>query len=160
MTNDVTIKVTVDNVKQKSGTTYKGDFTFEQTSGSPNVLKDNGKIDLSDVSGETDITFDWASPHVTIDGETYNASFFYGTDTDQNILISKGKDSDPEKSGSNPPFTGDEEFLVNQSQTPANFMLMDKNNDGGKYAYCLIAYVDKDGGSRLICDPKIINKPG
>lgn len=160
MTTDVTIKVTVDNVKKKNDTTYKGDFSFEQTSGSPQVLKDNGKIDLSHLSGETDITFDWASPEVKIEGEMYPASFYYGSQTDLNILISKGENSDPEKSGSHPPYSGSDEFLVNQSQSPANFMLKDKNNDGGKYAYCLIAYVDKDGGKQLICDPKIINKPG
>lgn len=159
MTTAVTIKVTVDNVKKKDSNTYKGDFTFKQTAGSPTVLGDDGKIDLSEVTGDTDISFDWGTPQVEIGGAMHDASWYYRDQTGLNILISKGKDSDPLKSGSHPKFSGTDEFLVNQAPSTAQFTLMDKNSDGGKYAYCLIAYVNIDGGKELICDPKIINKP-
>lgn len=159
MSNNITIKVTVDNIKSKSNGKYTGDFSFEQTAGSPTITDSKGNLDLSDLTGETDISFDWASPTVTIDGQDYSASFYFGQYTGDNILIAPGKDSDPVKKGSNPPIGGDQEFTVNESSDPGAFTLVDKNSDGKKYAYCLVAFVDIGSGAQIIDDPKIINRP-
>ena len=159
MSTGITINVTAANIKAKGDGNYKGDFTFTQTAGTPTVVDDKGNIDLKDVTGEADITFTWGSPTVTIDGVQYAASYYYADSSGRNIKIAKGKDSDPLKSGKNPPLTGSDEFIVNYSNSAAQFTLVDKNADGDKYAYCMVAFVNIAGGRELYCDPKILNKP-
>ncbi len=159
MSTDITIKVTAENIKAKSNGKYKGDFTFVQMAGSPTITDADGNLDLSDVIGKTDIDFQWGSPTVEIDGKSYAASYFFGTQTGDNILISEGKDSDPEKKGSSPPIGGEDQFTVLESDGPGHFTLVDKNSDKKKYRYCMVAYVDINGGADLINDPKIINRP-
>lgn len=159
MTNTFAISVSVDNVHAQDDGSYTGDFTFEQTAGSPTIVDRKGNFDLKDVSGETDITFDWASPTVEINGQEYPASYFFGDQTGNNILISEGKDSNPRVSGKHPPMSGTDEFLVDEAPSAGAFMLVDKNNDKKKYAYCMMAYINIDGGRVLVDDPKIYNKP-
>ena len=159
MSTEFVVNVTVDDVKKDKGSTYKGDFSYEQTSGTPDIIDSKGNIDLKDVSGEADITFQWGSPEVTIDGQDYAASYYYGDQTGLNIIIAEGKDSDPRKKGKNPPLSGDDEFTVDMAPTPADFTLKDKNSDLKKYAYCMAAYVNVPGGGQIIDDPKIYNRP-
>lgn len=159
MSTDITINVTADNIKAKSNGKYKGDFTFVQTAGSPTITDSKGNLDLSDVSGKADIDFQWDSPTVEIDGQSYPASYFYGPQTSNNILVSEGEGSDPEKKGSNPPIGGDDQFTVQESDSPGHFTLVDQNSDKKKYQYCMVVYVDINGGAQLVNDPKIVNRP-
>ncbi len=160
MATDIAIDVYVQNVKPNNDGTYRGDFIYQQTSGSPSIIDKKGNIDLGQVTGQTDIEFTWVSPVVAIDDALYGASYYYGDQTGNNILISEGKDSNPRKKGSNPPLTGDHEFTVQSATSPTCFKLIDQNSDGKDYAYCMVAFVNINGGAALIDDPKILNRPG
>lgn len=131
---------------------FTGDFIFQQITPTPNIIVDEaGNVNLLNVSGPVEILFRWLSPQVAVDGLLYPAS--YWPIPNENFWVLQGTNK-PKKN--NPP-TGGDPFTVSLV-SPNELKVIDDNNDGKFYTYCLAVRLGIDGGSDFVADPKITNK--
>ena len=157
MALQVEVNVMVDDVKwsSKDGW-YTGKFIFQQIKPlSPVVVDKHGNVNLkkAGVTDGIELTYNWASNAVEIDGELYPADIA-DPPSKSFWITSNGQYPAP---GDNDGGTGGE-ITVENGTGKKKLKMKDLNSPDKHFTYCLAMEVAIDCGAWLVADPKIINK--
>ncbi|QPC98959.1 hypothetical protein [Qipengyuania soli] len=156
MTLQVVVNVMADNLRwNPSKGWYAATFIFQQVAPlSPIVVDKFGNINLpkAKVTEPIEVTYNWCSTAVEIDGDLYPAIVADPPGESFWVLPGNAKPNSTDKGSPN---GGD--LSVPNGTGPDKLILNNANQPNKVYTYCFAVKVGIDGGQWLVADPKIVN---
>ena len=161
MSKDISIDVTISNVRKRTGQPYTDqyecDFHFASTA---SEVTDNGDVDLSGVTQDAKLTFNLKTASFVMNNQTYQCAF--PSSVNEAFWIARQGGPPPGK-GNAPPMAGGnklgDQFAVGNDSNSTKAILQDDNDDGNSWKYCLaMEFALGKAPKDIIIDPVIINR--